>query len=85
MPKMGSGSLLVMFRGALDNDYNGAQSASEMTLVLGSASVTLGQDATLIYNHLNWKQHKCSLEIKQSNCCTLIHWNTNQQIIGIKY
>ena len=47
----------VHLLGAFDNDYNGAQSAFEMTLVLGSASVALGQDSTLIYSHPNWKQH----------------------------
>ena len=54
----------VHLLGAFDNDYNGAQSASGMTLVLGSASVAWGQDSTLIYSHPNWKQHKHSLEIK---------------------
>ena len=54
----------VHLLGAFDNNYNGAQSAFEMTLVLGSASVALGQDSTLIYSHPNWKQHKPSLEIK---------------------
>ena len=83
LPNMWSGSLLVMFMGAFDNYYNGASSASEITLVLGS-SVALGQDFRLIYSHPNWKKHKCALEIKWSNYCTLIHWNTTQQI-GIKY
>ena len=40
---MGSESLLVMIREALGNGYTGAQSALEVNLVLGSASVTLGQ------------------------------------------
>ena len=42
LPNLGSGSLLVMIRGAFGNGYRGAQSASEVTLVLGSASVALG-------------------------------------------
>ena len=83
LPNMWSGSLLVMFMGAFDNYYNGASSASEITLVLGS-SVALGQDFRLIYSHPNWKQHKHSLEIEWSNYCTLIHWSATQQI-GIKY
>ena len=32
--------------GGFDNYYNGAQSASEVNLVLGSTSVALGQDLT---------------------------------------
>jgi len=36
-------TLLVMIREALGNGYTGAQSASEVNLALGSASVTLGQ------------------------------------------
>ena len=33
-----------MIRGALGNDYKGAQSALEVTFVVGSASVALLQD-----------------------------------------
>lgn len=36
-----------MIRGAFGNGYKGAQSASEVTFVLGSASVAWGQDSTL--------------------------------------
>ena len=48
MPNLGSGSLLVMFRGAFGNGYKGTQSASEVIFVLGSALVALGQDSTVI-------------------------------------
>ena len=34
-----------MIRGAFSNSYNGAQPASEVTSVLGSASVALGQNS----------------------------------------
>ena len=46
---MESGSLLVMVGGggeAFGNSYKGPQSISEVTLVLGSMSVTLGKDST---------------------------------------
>ena len=46
MPNLGSGSLLVMIEGAFDNGYSGVQSASKVTLILGSASVASGQDST---------------------------------------
>ena len=45
LPNLESGSLLVMIR-EISNSYNGAQSASEVTFVLGSASVALVQDLT---------------------------------------
>ena len=48
MPNLGSGSLLVMFRTAFGNGYNGTQSATEVIFALGSASVALGQDSTVI-------------------------------------
>ena len=38
----------MMFRRAFGNGYNGTQSASEVIFALGSASVALGQDSTLI-------------------------------------
>ena len=44
-----SGSLLVMIRGAFGNSYNGAQLASEVTFVLGSASVALVPGLTLSF------------------------------------
>ena len=43
LPNWESGNLLVMIRWAFGNGYNGPQSASEVTLVLGSASVALAQ------------------------------------------
>ena len=46
LPNLESGSLLVMIREAFGNSYNGAQSASEVTFVLGSASVALVQGLT---------------------------------------
>ena len=36
----------MMIKGVFGNSHKGAQSASEMTLVLGSASVALVQDLT---------------------------------------
>ena len=38
-----SGSLLAMIRGAFGNGYKGAQSALQVILVLGSASVAVAQ------------------------------------------
>ena len=35
-----------MIKGAFDNGYSGVQSASKVTLILGFASVSLGQDST---------------------------------------
>ena len=58
LPDWESGSLSVV-TGACSNSYKGAQSASEVSLVLGSASVALvhglarvalGQDSTIIIN-----------------------------------
>ena len=46
LPDLGSGSLLVVIKGAFDSDYSGAHAASIVTLILGSASVALGQDLT---------------------------------------
>ena len=46
MPNLGSGSLLVMIRGAFGNGYKGAQLTSQVTLVLGSTSVALVQCLT---------------------------------------
>ena len=43
MPNFGSGSLLAVVKGAFGNSYKGAQPPSEVALVLGSASVALGQ------------------------------------------
>ena len=48
LPNLESGSLLVMIR-EISNSYNGAQSASEVTFVLGSASVALEQNSTLSF------------------------------------
>ena len=84
MPNLESESLLVMIGGLLGTLAKGLSQFLERILVLGSASVALGQDSTLIYSHPNWKQHKRSLEIEWSNYCTLIHWSATQQI-GIKY
>ena len=36
-------------RGAFGNSYKGAQSASDVTLVLASVSVALGQDSTELF------------------------------------
>ena len=38
----------MMIRWAFGNGYNGPQSASEVTLVLGSASVALAQGLALV-------------------------------------
>ena len=46
MPNLGSGSLLVMIRGAFGHGYKGAQLTSQVTLVLGSTSVALVQCLT---------------------------------------
>ena len=46
LPNLGLGSWLVWIREAFGNGYNGAPSVLELTLVLGSASVPLGQDFT---------------------------------------
>ena len=46
LSEMESRSLLVMIMGAFGNGYKEAQSVSEVTLVLGSVSVALGQDST---------------------------------------
>ena len=46
LPTLESGSLLVMIRGAFGNSYSGARAASEVTFVLGSASVALVQGLT---------------------------------------
>ena len=55
---MGSGGLLLMISGAFGNSYKGAQSASDVTLVLASVSVALvrgltavalGQDSTELF------------------------------------
>ena len=43
LPSMGSGSLWVMIRGAFGSGDVGAQSASELTLFLGSVSMALVQ------------------------------------------
>ena len=43
LPNRESGNLLAMIRGAFGNGYSGPQLASEVTLVLGSASVALVQ------------------------------------------
>ena len=43
LPNWESGNVLVMIRGAFGNGYSGPQSASEVTLVLGSASVASAQ------------------------------------------
>ena len=43
LPKLRSGSPLVMIRGALCNSYKGIQLASEVTSVLGSTSMVLVQ------------------------------------------
>ena len=43
LPNWESGSLLVMIRGLLERLQRGGQSVSEVTLVLGSASVALVQ------------------------------------------
>ena len=43
LPNWKSGSLLVKIRWALGNGYKATQSSSEVTLVLGSASVALAQ------------------------------------------
>ena len=43
LPNWKSGRLLVMIRGTFGNGYKGAQSVSEVTLVLGSASKALVQ------------------------------------------
>ena len=46
MPNLGSRSLLAMVKGAFGNSYKGSQPPSEVALVLGSASVALGQGLT---------------------------------------
>ena len=46
LPNLESPNLFVKITGAFDNRYKGGQSASEVTLVLGSASVALRQDST---------------------------------------
>ena len=46
LPSLGSGSWWVMIRGPFGNGYKGAQSASEVMLVLGSVSVALVQVLT---------------------------------------
>ena len=46
LPNLASGSFLVIIKGAFDNGYSGVQSASKVTLILGFASVALGQDST---------------------------------------
>ena len=43
LPNCKSGTLLVMIGGAFGNGYKGAQSVSEATWVLGSASMALVQ------------------------------------------
>ena len=43
LPNWESGNVLVMIRGAFGNGYSGPQSASEVTLVPGSASVASAQ------------------------------------------
>lgn len=49
LPNLGSRTWLVMITGALiGNGYKGAKSALEVTFVLGSASVALGQDLTVL-------------------------------------
>lgn len=45
-----------MIRGFWGDSYKGAQSASEMTLVLGAVSVALGQNS--ISNLLHWAKTK---------------------------
>ena len=52
----GSRSWLVMIRGFWGDSYKVAQSASEMTLVLGAVSVALGQNS--ISNLLHWAKTK---------------------------
>ena len=49
MPNLGSRTWLVMITGALiGSGYKGAKSALEVAFVLGSASVALGQDSTVL-------------------------------------
>ena len=42
------------------NGYKGAPSVAEVTLVLGSKSVALGQDSTLLFPQTQWKLASCA-------------------------
>ena len=45
---------------SIGNGYKGAPSAAEVTLVLGSKSVALGQDSTLLFPQTQWKLASCA-------------------------